>query len=204
MPSPRFQKGRANPMWKGGRTVDPRGYVLVRVGTDHPLADVRGYAYEHRLKAWKAGKLKLDGIRRHVHHEDEKRGNNALDNLEPLTPWAHRAKHRKKDRGLRNPGEPNPLIVCACGCTKRFRKFDRCGRPRIYVSGHNPMEAPTMRAVLAALGARPRSRRYITKLAGRPKPATTVCLSKLKRAGLARNVGAGQWIITERGRKWLL
>jgi hypothetical protein len=44
--------------WKGGKTVTSRGYVLVWVGKDHPLADVRGYAYEHRLVAaqlWHAG-----------------------------------------------------------------------------------------------------------------------------------------------------
>lgn len=33
--------------------VDPRGYVLVYVGKKHHLADVRGYAYQHRLEAEK-------------------------------------------------------------------------------------------------------------------------------------------------------
>lgn len=41
--------GPKNGNWKGGRVVDPRGYALVRVGAEHPLADVRGYAYEHRI-----------------------------------------------------------------------------------------------------------------------------------------------------------
>lgn len=43
--------GAKNGFWKGGRTVASNGYVLVRVGTDHHLADVRGYVYEHRLIA---------------------------------------------------------------------------------------------------------------------------------------------------------
>jgi hypothetical protein len=43
--------GVKNGNWKGGRVIDPRGYVLIRVGIGHPLADCRGYAYEHRLVA---------------------------------------------------------------------------------------------------------------------------------------------------------
>lgn len=38
-------------MWKGGRSIASNGYVLVRVGKKHHLADVRGYAYEHRIVA---------------------------------------------------------------------------------------------------------------------------------------------------------
>ena len=45
--------GKKNGMWKGGRSVASNGYVLIRVGMDHHLADVRGYAYEHRLVAEK-------------------------------------------------------------------------------------------------------------------------------------------------------
>ena len=48
-----LRTGPTHPNWKGGRVIDPRGYILVRVGKDHPLADVRGYAYEHRLFAEK-------------------------------------------------------------------------------------------------------------------------------------------------------
>lgn len=40
-----------NPNWKGGRSIASNGYVLIKVGTGHHLADVRGYAYEHRLVA---------------------------------------------------------------------------------------------------------------------------------------------------------
>ena len=46
-----------NPNWRGGRIVDPRGYVLVRVGVGHPLADVRGYAYVRRERAAAAVRL---------------------------------------------------------------------------------------------------------------------------------------------------
>lgn len=50
----RRRKGRYGPtnaQWRGGRSVTADGYVLVRVPLDHHLADVRGYAYEHRIVA---------------------------------------------------------------------------------------------------------------------------------------------------------
>ena len=40
-----------NAMWKGGRSIASNGYVLIRVGVEHHLSDVRGYAYEHRILA---------------------------------------------------------------------------------------------------------------------------------------------------------
>lgn len=46
-----IRRGANNHMWRGGRSVASNGYMLVRVGVDHPLADVRGYAYEHRIGA---------------------------------------------------------------------------------------------------------------------------------------------------------
>lgn len=131
------QTGPNNPNWKGGRVVDPRGYVLIRVGVGHPLADVRGYAYEHRLVAQAAlGRDLRPG--EEVHHETEIKDQNSPDKLKVARSRAeHRKWHRKHDRGLRDPGEPNPLIECGCGCGTVFDKYDRQGRPRTYVSGHN-------------------------------------------------------------------
>ena len=128
--------GAENPNWRGGRVVDPRGYVLIRVGVNHHLADVRGYAYEHRLKAEKKlGRRLRKG--EEVHHDDERKGNNRPRNLIVAKSKAeHRALHRKR-KDLRNPGQPNPWIKCKCGCGARLKKFDETGRPRRYVSGHN-------------------------------------------------------------------
>ena len=65
--------GDKNGMWRGGRTVASNGYVLVRVGIGHHLADVRGYAYEHRLVAEaKFGRRLLRG--EVVHHADGDKG----------------------------------------------------------------------------------------------------------------------------------
>jgi hypothetical protein len=130
------QTGAKNPNWKGGRSVTEHGYVLVRVGTRHHLADVRGYAYEHRLVA----EVKLGRRLRaneEVHHRDENPANNDPDNLRIVTRAQHRAEHRARGSRLRRPGQRNALVACACGCETRFRKFDRFNRPRRFVSGHN-------------------------------------------------------------------
>ena len=126
-----------NPNWKGGRTVDPRGYVLIKVGFDHHLADVRGYAYEHRLVAEKKlGRRLRKG--EEVHHRDENRSNNKPNNLIAVkNHHEHAVHHRTPGRRLRNPGERNTVVKCQCGCGQRFYKFDDAGRPRRYVSGHN-------------------------------------------------------------------
>lgn len=114
------------------------GYVLLRVGADDRRADVRGYAYEHRVAAEsKLGRPVLAS--EEVHHVDGDRANNAPGNLEVLTRSEHRVKHRRRARTepLRMPGEANPGIPCACGCGTVFARYDATGRPRRYVSGHN-------------------------------------------------------------------
>lgn len=131
------QARERNPAWKGGRSVASNGYVLIRVGTDHHLADVRGYAYEHRVVAeTKLGRRLLPGEL--VHHLDGCKTNNDPDNLEVHASIAeHSVHHRTHDKGLRMPGESNDMVECACGCGAEFLRFDRTGRPRRYVSGHN-------------------------------------------------------------------
>lgn len=132
-----YATGPRNAMWKGGKSIASNGYVLIRVGINHHLADVRGYAYEHRLNAEvKLGrKLKKHEI---VHHIDGNRQNNTSENLEIHKSIAiHRFHHRRKERGLRRPGDPNPIVGCLCGCGNVFKKFDDSNRPRKYTSGHN-------------------------------------------------------------------
>lgn len=129
--------GAKNGMWKGGRSVASNGYVLIRVGTEHHLADVRGYAYEHRLVAEaKIGRRLREGEQ--VHHVNGDKADNRAENLEVEPSLAHhRAHHRTVDRGLRAPGTPNQIVSCACGCGARFAKYDNTNRPRRFVPGHN-------------------------------------------------------------------
>ena len=122
---------------KRGRTIASNGYVLVRVGRQHHLADVRGYAYEHRLVAEQAigRRLRPGEI---VHHLDGVKTNNAAANLkvEPSAAHHHR-EHRRRAIGLREPGQENEIVSCACGCGRTLLRFDSAGRPRRFVSGHN-------------------------------------------------------------------
>jgi len=130
-----LRSGANHPNWKGGRVIDPRGYVLIRVGKDHPLADVRGYAYEHRIFAERyiGRKLKKG---EEIHHKGE-RSNNAQDMIAVTKSRAdHKALHRKRT-DLRQPDDSNPLIKCACGCGTAFLKYDQSNRPRIFANGHN-------------------------------------------------------------------
>jgi len=119
-----------------GRTVASNGYVLVRVGRDHHLADVRGYAYEHRLVAERElGRYLEPG--EIVHHINGEKTDNRPENLEVLDRAEHGLRHRQVCFDRRVPGEPNPLTRCACGCGATFRRYDELGRPRRFVSGHN-------------------------------------------------------------------
>ena len=131
------RRGAENPNWRGGRIVTQHGYVLVRVGTEHPLADVRGYAYEHRVVAeQKIGRPLEEGEQ--VHHINGDRQDNRPENLEvKATIRQHRYEHREANSRRRKPKEPNPFVECECGCGATFPRYDRGGRPRRFVSGHN-------------------------------------------------------------------
>lgn len=127
---------KRNHNYKGG-SITEHGYRVQYVGKDHHLADVRGYAYEHRLEAEKKIGRRLEPGEI-VHHDDEDKLNNAPDNLKIVQGvGGHRLLHRKASSQLRLPEEANPQIPCACGCGQLFFKFDRLNRPRRYVSGHN-------------------------------------------------------------------
>lgn len=124
-------------MWKGGRSVASNGYVLIRVGCDHHLADTRGYAYEHRLVAEEILGRRLK-VGEQVHHRDGVKTNNDPSNIEVVESLAHhRLKHRRVGSNRRLPGESNPDVSCACGCGTELSRYDSSGRPRSFVSGHN-------------------------------------------------------------------
>jgi hypothetical protein len=126
-----------NGMWKGGRSVASNGYVLVRVGKGHHLADVRGYAYEHRVVAEiKLGRKLKAGEQ--IHHLNGNKADNRKENIEvESSRFSHAVKHRKVGFGRRLPGQKNPKVFCGCGCGESFSVFDNSGRPRCFVSGHN-------------------------------------------------------------------
>ena len=178
--------------WKGGRVVASNGYMLVHVGKDHPLADVRGYAYEHRLVAEAAlGRPLAPG--EVVHHRDHDKQNNHPDNLEVVNRAEHGVAHRTVGKATRLPNEPNPIIACACGCGAEFRRYDAANRRRAYWPGHNSQAAPTQDAILAALAAGPMRRPELVRAVGATQKAVVTALSKLKLAGVIVNEGRGIW-----------
>jgi hypothetical protein len=183
--------GARNGNWRGGRSLASNGYMLVRVGLDHPLADVRGYAYEHRIVASKMLGRWVHS-KEHVHHKDENKLNNDPDNLEVLAAAEHQLQHRKSGKALRLPGEGNPKVACECGCGRRFPKYDAAGRPRRFVTGHNPTPAPTEEAIRAALVAGPRARSALFLDLPITNYAIACCLSKMKKKGLVAN-DRGAW-----------
>jgi len=194
--------GKKNGLWKGGRSVASNGYVLIRVGVDHPLADVRGYAYEHRLVAeQKLGRSLLPGEL--VHHINGNKADNDPDNLKVVESTAHHfVYHRRSGKALRMPSEPNVRIECGCGCGETFDKYDLAGRPRRYVSGHNPpLSSPTTDKILRLLSDSA-MRRSDLALHFDSEQALAVALSKLKKKGLVTNVRHGVWEIVKSDGGW--
>lgn len=69
------------------------GYIR-RHQPGHPLADTAGWVLEHRMFAYDAGLL--TDLSYHVHHKDEDKTNNALDNLVVMSSSEHATHHFRK------------------------------------------------------------------------------------------------------------
>lgn len=101
-------KGKDNPMYgktgekcpgfKGGRVIRWDGSVRILMPA-HKYADSQNYVYEHRLIMEKKIRrfLKPDEI---VHHIDEDRSNNRIENLRLMTDSKHKAMHCLKHKRL--------------------------------------------------------------------------------------------------------
>lgn len=93
--------------------VNEDGYVKVRVGRDHPLADPNGYVYEHLL-VWVSAGNPRPPAGWLLHHRDEVKSHNRLSNLELITRSEHNRRHnaeRKRDeRGRLLPKTAGRLL----------------------------------------------------------------------------------------------
>ena len=86
---------RTNSHWKTGKHLDKTGYVMISRQWDHPKHDLTGAVREHVLvmEAY-LGRYLLPG--EIVHHKDENKQNNQLDNLEIHTRGSHQRYHGHK------------------------------------------------------------------------------------------------------------
>lgn len=108
--------GAANAMWKGGITSHSDGYVYEHASS-HPFAS-NGYVLQHRLvmERWLRESnpgspflIEIDGAlylspAYLVHHKDEDKANNSIENLECLTPSEHQQEHARMRREARAAG----------------------------------------------------------------------------------------------------
>jgi hypothetical protein len=81
--------------WNHNAIYDDRGYKKVRVGRNHSLADPNGYAYEH-LIVWISAGNALPKSGELIHHKDENKEDNRIENLELKTKAAHNSLHNAK------------------------------------------------------------------------------------------------------------
>lgn len=78
--------------WKPGGSVASNGYVKIRVGKTHPLADPNGYAYEH-LVVWCSAGNSRPGKDEILHHINEDKTDNRIGNLSLMKRGVHNAHH---------------------------------------------------------------------------------------------------------------
>ncbi len=86
--------------WNKDKVVATSGYVKIRVGRTHPLADPNGYAYEHLL-VWVSAGRSVPPKGMLIHHINEDKHDNRLDNLEMQSRADHNRLHNMDK--LRDP-----------------------------------------------------------------------------------------------------
>ena len=76
------QRGNQNPNWRGGKTIDKKGYKLIKA-KEHPR-NHNGYVFEHiMVMEGKIGRPLIAG--ENVHHVNGVRNDNRPENLELWT-----------------------------------------------------------------------------------------------------------------------
>lgn len=87
-------KASAQHRWKPGSRPGSTGYVKVRVGKAHPLADPNGWAYEH-LVVWCAAGHPRPARHQVLHHTNDDKTDNRIENLQLLTRAEHNRLHNE-------------------------------------------------------------------------------------------------------------
>lgn len=86
-------KGPESPRWnRDKKIISNHGYVRIRVGRAHPLADPNGYAYEH-LVVWASSGITPPRNGEVIHHRNEDPTDNRIENLEIMARAQHNTHH---------------------------------------------------------------------------------------------------------------
>lgn len=117
----RPRSGPANPNWKGGRVPQVSGYVYAHAPS-HPHATHDGYVMEHRLVMEAHLGRFLDPVEE-VHHVNEVKNDNRLENLELM---ADAAAHRRRH------GDYQADVCAECGTTVLRSAAHRRRWPRAF------------------------------------------------------------------------
>ena len=161
MPRKRFQpQPLASCRCTDARTwTNSEGYILEYCPA-HPLASPknRGIFYQHRLvmEQFLGRTLESD---EHIHHLDEARQNNSIENLELVPQWLHMTAHAKKthqSKPINDPEVAKTVLEAARSGTKLKKDF----------CTESGLSLPTVSRILAKHGAR-----WVSPLEKRLDPA---------------------------------
>lgn len=83
----RTRLGKSNPNWKGGKSINSSGYVVIRIDGKKKLEHV------HLMEKKIGRRLSRNEV---VHHKNDDKTDNRLQNLELLTISAHMKLHHPK------------------------------------------------------------------------------------------------------------
>lgn len=98
---PNHPHARQHGRWKAGPLLSSHGYVKLRVGVSHPLADRNGYAYEH-LVIWCAAGKPRPSCDEVLTWNNGDRTDNRIENLFVISRAEHnRRKNAKTFRDAR-------------------------------------------------------------------------------------------------------
>lgn len=149
----RKPNGSEHYRWNDRRMLSEHGYVKVRVGKEHPLADPNGYAYEHLLVWVSAGRPRPIHDSQLLHHRNEKKTDNRLSNLELLDRVAHAAEHQgermltdEQVRAVRNrfaAGEDGTALAGEFGVP--FQRIYRIVKGQTRMGAGGPIQTGSLR-----------------------------------------------------------